>query len=259
MNTPYSLNKLSNINSSYSVDTSFSVNQPICSCDGNIVINTINLNGIPPYTYSIDNGLSYSNSPFFNNLCSGIYNIKVKDSYNSIYGNVVTLNKPTPPTTYSITLNTVTKTITNTTYTLTKEYKTSINITPSLPDGVSLSFDLIHNNNFNSSPNDNTSTIITNTVFDKNNTVISRDNYTITTGTTVNLKPSCQNLLIYQTGTTEGWVSQTITNTDTIVITTTTSVTKSEYNLCTVGESTDTYSLLNANISGCDCCNIIIT
>jgi hypothetical protein len=46
---------------------------------------------------------------------------------------------------------------------------------------------------------------------------------------------------------------------DSIVINTTTSVTKSEYNLCTVGESTDTYSLLNANINGCDCCNIIIT
>ena len=54
-------------------------------------------------------------------------------------------------------------------------------------------------------------------------------------------------------------MSLTMTNTDSIVINTTTSVTKSEYNLCTVGESTDTYSLLNAIINGCDCCNIIIT
>ena len=237
-----------------------SVNQPKCGCDGNIIINTKNLsNTIPPYTYSIDNGLTYSNSPFFNNLCTGIYNIKIKDSYNYIIGNVATLNEPTPPTTYSISLSTTNTTITNTTYTLTKEYKTTINITPSLPDGVTLSFDLIHNNNFNSSPNDNTSTISTNTSFDKNNNLIVRDSYSTTTGTTVNFKPSCQDLLVYQTGRTESWISQTITNTDTIIITTSTSVTKSEYELCTVGESSDTYSLLNANISGCDCCNIIIT
>ena len=242
------------------INSSNSVNQPKCGCDGNIVINTKNLsNTVPPYTYSIDNGLTYSNSPFFNNLCTGIYNIKIKDSYNYIIGNVATLNEPTPPTTYSISLSTTNTTITNTTYTLTKEYKTTINITPPLPDGVTLSFDLIHNNNFNSSPNNNTSTISTNTSFDKNNTLIVRDSYSTTTGTTVNFKPSCQDLLVYQTGRTESWISQTITNTDTIIITTSTSVTKSEYELCTVGESADTYSLLNANISGCDCCNIIIT
>jgi hypothetical protein len=241
------------------INTPFSINQPNCGCDGNIIINPRNLDGIPPYTYSIDNGSTYSSSPFFNNLCTGIYNIIVKDSYNYTFGNTVTLNAPVPPTTYSVSLNTTNTTPTNTTYTLTNEYTTTINVTPPLPDGVSITFDLIHNNNFKSSPNDNTSTLVTNTIITKNSSTIVYNTTNNTTGTTVNFIPSCQNLLVYQTGLTETWMSLTMTNTDSIVINTTTSVTKSEYNLCTVGESTDTYSLLNAYINGCDCCNIIIT
>jgi hypothetical protein len=237
----------------------YSVNQPNCGCDGNIVINSIQLNGTPPYTYSIDNGLTYSNSPFFNNLCTGIYNIIVSDINSVVYGNIVTLNAPVPPITYSLSLSTTVNTTTNTTYTLTKEFTTTINITPPLPNGVSITFDLIHNNNFKSSPNDNTSTLVTNTTITKNSSTIVYNSSTNTTGTTVNFIPSCQNLLVYQTGLTETWMSLTMTNTDSIVINTTTSVTKSEFNLCTVGESTDTYSLLNAYINGCDCCNIIIT
>lgn len=237
----------------------YSVNQPNCGCDGNIIINTQNLNGTPPYTYSINNGSTYSNTPFFNNLCTGIYNIVVSDSNSFVYGNTVTLNAPTPPTTYNISLSTTVNTTTNTTYILTKEYTTTINVTPSLPNGVSLTFDLIHNNNFKSSPNENTSTLVTNTTITKNSTTINYSSTNTTTGTTVNFTPSCQNLTVYQTGLTENWMSLTMTNTDSIVVNTTTSVTKSEYNLCTVGESTDTYSLLNAIINGCDCCNIIIT
>ena len=237
----------------------YSVNQPNCGCDGNIIINTQNLNGTPPYTYSINNGSTYSNTPFFNNLCTGIYNIVVSDSNSFVYGNTATLNAPTPPTTYNISLSTTVNTTTNTTYILTKEYTTTINVTPPLPNGVSLTFDLIHNNNFKSSPNKNTSTLVTNTTITKNSTTINYSSTNTTTGTTVNFIPSCQNLTVYQTGLTESWMSLTMTNTDNIIINTSTSVTKSEYNLCTVGESTDTYSLLNAIINGCDCCNIIIT
>jgi hypothetical protein len=237
----------------------YSINQPNCGCDGNIIINTVQLNGTSPYTYSIDNGLTYSNSPFFNNLCTGIYNIVVSDIDSVVYGNIATLNAPIPPTTYSLSLSTTVNTTTNTTYTLTKEFTTTINIIPSLPDGVSISFDLTHNNNFKSSPNENTSTLTTNTIITKNSNTINYNNSNTTTGITSNYTPSCQNLLVYQTGLTENWNSITMNNTSTIIINTTTSVTKSEYELCTVGESTDTYSLLNAVISGCDCCNIIIT
>jgi hypothetical protein len=45
----------------------FSVNQPICTCDGNLMISASG--GYPPYLYSIDNGITYYNSPTFNNLC----------------------------------------------------------------------------------------------------------------------------------------------------------------------------------------------
>ena len=241
------------------ISVPYSVNQPNCGCDGNIIINTQNLNGTPPYTYSINNGSTYSNSPFFNKLCTGIYNIVVSDVDSVVYGNIVTLNAPIPPTTYNISLNTTVNTTTSTTYILTKEYTTTINVTPPLPNGVSITFDLIHNNNFKSSPNENTSTLVTNTTITKNSSIIVYNSSGNTTGTTVNTTPGCQDLTVFQTGLTETWMSLTMVNTDSLVINTTTSVTKSEYNLCTVGESTDTYSLLNAIINGCDCCNIIIT
>lgn len=241
------------------ISVPYSVNQPNCGCDGNIIINTQNLNGTPPYTYSINNGSTYTTSPFFNNLCTGIYNIVVSDVDSVVYGNIVTLNAPIPPTTYNISLNTTNTTPTNTTYTLTKEYITTINVIPPLPNGVSITFDLIHNNNFKSSPNENTSALVTNTIITKNSSIIVYNSSGNTTGTTVNFTPGCQDLTVYQTGLTETWMSLTMVNTDSLVINTTTSVTKSEYNLCTVGESTDTYSLLNAYINGCDCCNIIIT
>jgi hypothetical protein len=236
-----------------------SVNQPKCSCDGNIIINAKSLSGgEPPYLFSIDNGLTYYSSPIFNNLCSGLYNVRVKDSYNDIFGNNVTLNAPVPPTTYTITLNTTNTILTNTTYNLTTEYTTSVVITPELPDGVLLNFDLIHTNNFKTSPTNTTSTLVTNTVLNKNGTPISLNHLGTSTGTTVNIIPGCQDLFVYQSGLTENWSSLSITNSDTIILTTTTTVIKNEITLCTVGESSESYSLLNANINGCDCCKIII-
>ena len=45
----------------------YSVNQPICSCDGNLMVNVSG--GYPPYQYSIDNGVAYFNYPIFSQLC----------------------------------------------------------------------------------------------------------------------------------------------------------------------------------------------
>ena len=46
--------------------------------DGNLTMTASG--GLPPYMYSIDDGINYQNSDFFSNLSSGSYNLFVKDA-----------------------------------------------------------------------------------------------------------------------------------------------------------------------------------
>jgi hypothetical protein len=41
--------------------------------------------GTPPYQYSIDGGVTWSNNPIFQNLCNGLYSPKIKDSMNTVF------------------------------------------------------------------------------------------------------------------------------------------------------------------------------
>ena len=52
--------------------------------------------------------------------------------------------------------------------------------------------------------------------------------------------------------------SLSITNSDTITISTSSRVDKTTTGNCVVGYSNDNYSISNPVISGCDCCSIII-
>jgi hypothetical protein len=88
------------------LNTSIYINQGICGCDASFVINSFD--GIPPYSYSIDAGVSYRNTPLFTDLCHGTYTIVVKDSLSAVTTNTIVLNKANEPITYSIFLNTKT-------------------------------------------------------------------------------------------------------------------------------------------------------
>ena len=233
-----------------------SINQPTCLCDGSIIFN-VNLDN-PPYSYSIDNGVTYSSSPIFTNLCSGIYILSVVDSLGETFSDIITLNKPEMATTYSILLNTTISTPVSNELSLVKSYETTIQVTPPLPDGATITFNLIHTNSFYSSPTIGTSVLTTGTVLSKNVTPITIGS-TITGQTqSVNTTPGCQSDFIYQSNIDDTWNSLTLTNTDTITISTTTRVDKTTTGLCVVGYSNDSYSISNAVISGCDCCSLIV-
>ena len=238
---------------------SVNLNQPLCSCDGSIIVNTSG--GYPPYLYSIDNGVSYVDFPLFTNLCSGLYTVKVVDLSGNTLTSPVILNPPTPPTTYSLKLSTTSTNIVNTPITMTTIYSSVVNVSPTLPDGVTLIFDLIHNDLFTISPSGNTATIVTNSVMTKNEvTQILSGSNTTTGATNFNLTQGCQDLILYQTGLTENWNNVSMTNSDTIVINTTTTINKNVIlNPCDVATSNDYYSINNVSISGCGCCNVIIT
>jgi len=115
--------------SSYSVSVGASDNDAVCGGFGSISVTAAG--GTPPYTFSVDGGLSYQPSPMFNNLLPGIYSVTAKDS-NSIvgtFGNVTITN--TPPTTYTLTLNV---NYVNNTFSITA---------PTLPGGVTFTVNLV--------------------------------------------------------------------------------------------------------------------
>ena len=233
-----------------------SINQPTCICDGSVIFN-VNLDN-PPFSYSIDNGVTYSSSPIFTNLCSGIYILSVVDSLGETFSNTITLNKPEMATTYTLSLNTTNSTPVSNELSLVKSYETTIQVTPPLPDGATITFDLIHTNSFYSSPTSGTSVLTTGTVLSKNLTGITINSTTTGQTQSVNTTPGCQSDFIYQSNIDDTWNSLTLTNTDIITISTTSRVDKTTTGLCVVGYSNDIYSISNAVISGCDCCSLIV-
>ena len=231
-------------------------NQTICGCDGGITI-TAN-GGTPPYTYSIDAGLTYKNMPIFNNLCSGTYNVLVVDNNEIITSSSIILNSPSKPTTYNVSLNTTSKTVGVSNNSVTKQYETTIRIIPPLPDGVSLTFNISHLNVSKSSPNSESSTSQSDS-----DLVINGDSLTPIVGVdeseTKSIIPGCQSNDVYVYSNSEQWNQVTIINTDSLSLTTVTSVTKNESINCYIGTSEEKYSITNLKLSGCNCCTVITT
>ena len=236
----------------------FSVNQPICSCDGNLMISASG--GYPPYQFSIDNGITYYNSPMFSQLCSGIYSVKVVDTSGNTNSNNVTLNEPAPPTIYNVKLSTTSTNPVNNNTTLTNQYTTTVSVTPELPSGTTLSFNISHNNKFYYSPSGITASIVTNTTLSKNNVYIPlTTSGTTTTDANFNTIQGCQSFVKYLDFYTETWNSLTFTNSDSIVINTVTTITNNgPLTPCTYTLSEDLYNIFNATISGCGCCKVEI-
>jgi hypothetical protein len=231
-------------------------NQTICGCDGGITI-TAN-GGTPPYTYSIDAGLTYKNMPIFNNLCSGTYNVLVVDDSGIITSSSIILNSPSKPTTYNVSLNTTSKTVEISNNSVTKQYETTIKITPPLPDGVSLTFNITHLNVSKSSPNSESATFQSDS-----DLVINGDSLEPIVGfdesETKSIIPGCQSNDVYVYSNSEQWTQVIITNADILSLTTITSVTKNESINCYIGTSDEKYSITNLKLSGCNCCTVITT
>lgn len=233
-----------------------STNDPTCLCDGSIIFN-ITLDN-PPFNYSIDNGVSYSSSPIFTDLCSGIYSLSVVDSLGETYFSSVTLKNPEQSISYTLSLFTTNTTPVINNVSIVNSYETTIVVTPPLPDGATITFDIIHNNSFYSSPNSGTSILTTSTILYKNNSEILLTNTSNSTNQSINTNAGCQTEYVYQSNIDDIWGSLTITNNDTITISTTSRVDKTTSGECVVGYSEDSYSISNPVISGCDCCSIKI-
>jgi hypothetical protein len=202
--------------------------------------------------------VTYSSSPIFTELCSGIYSISVVDSLGDVYSNSVTLNNPEQSITYEISLDTTNTTPVINNVSIVNSYETTIIINPPLPDGATVTFDVIHNNSFYSSPNSGTSILTTSTILYKNNSQVILTNTSNSKNQSINTNAGCQTEYVYQSNIDDVWGSLTITNNDTITISTSSRVDKTTSGECVVGYSTDSFSISNPVISGCDCCSIKI-
>lgn len=239
------------------IDVQFqsSVTESTCECDG--VITIVPTEGTPPFTASIDGGVTFGGM-IYTNLCSGTYTILVKDNNNIVSTAENIIIPPSySPTTYTVSLLTTQSIASVSPNTTTTNYTTTINITPPLPSGVSINFDLSHFNELKSSPTFSSATRTTNSVLLIDSLPIIVSSSSTSTSTTPNTIPSCQDRMVYITGITENWNNLSLNSTTTFVLNTTTTLTYPN-DVCVIGECNEYYTLNNVNISGCSCCEIII-
>jgi hypothetical protein len=222
--------------------------------DGNITFRTSG--GYPPYQYSIDGGLTYKSSPLFNKLGPGSYQTVIKDSSGNTVTNQITLVGPARPTVYQVSLqtsNVIPRSASNVT---TRQFTSTITVTPELPAGVSISFDLVHTGTFKRSTTLTAATLVTNSLLKKNSLNYSANTIDTVTSTTLNTVSGCQQKTIYVNNLTETWTSVKYFSGDILSLNTTSTVTRNVTEKCYVGESIDDFILTNLTISGCTNCGV---
>lgn len=234
------------------------VNQPSCVCDGSITLQATG--GNPPYTYSDNNGLTYQGSPVFSNLCPGQYSVSVKDNDGNVVSDSVVLSYDTIPTTYSMELLTTSQNVLNGPDVFETTYLTTLSITPTIPVGVTITFDLQHLGFYNVSRKQSYGSLNRVLVLKKNGVSITTPTPVIN-NSTISANPQCGlNQFVYVETTTHTWTSISITNGDVITVETDSEITipLPLSGSCDFAYDDNSFSLSNATISGCDCCDVLI-
>jgi hypothetical protein len=108
-------------------------------CNGTIFASAIG--DQKPYNFSINDGVTYTSNPIFNNLCQGEYSIKVSGQTGSVANKLVTVNFQNSNKIYNIKLETISTPILP--YDL-KETIWGLTINPPLTDGDVISVNLLN-------------------------------------------------------------------------------------------------------------------
>ena len=224
------------------VNILISYQSPTCGSNGSIVV--IANGGTPSYQYSINGGTTYQSSPVFNNLSSGIYSVKVKDSNDVTTTQSVTLSGPPPNQTYQIALL------------LTGPNSFNINVTPTLPSGVYITFDLKHNSVFKLAPSPTVAVYNNVVTVNVNGNPIATPSPMLSTTATFN---PCDSGSIYTKTNITTWTTLTFNPTSTMSGTFTNNISPITplVNCYSVSGSSELV-ITNAKLYNCDCCNITI-
>jgi hypothetical protein len=195
------------------------------NCDGSISVYAFN--GVPPYSYSINNGITYQTSGIFNGLCANNYTVVVQDSNGDIVnGGTVPVGANNTVTNYTINtqlLNVVSYSQQN------QVASWKVNITPPIPLGVTVTFQLkVNATQKNNGPGSGT-TINTTTVR-KNGVTVTAPSTTSATQTLI--RQGCSPFSTITTSTTQVYnltmgYGDTISGTSSSLLTVTSGVTGS--------------------------------
>jgi hypothetical protein len=218
-------------------------NNATCINDGSIIINASG--GIPPYEYSLNGGTNFVTTPIINNLSPGSYIVLVRDSLNNI------------STTQNVLIS---QNVTNTVYTLTlNKVGNNINIviSPTLPIGTSISFDVVYESVFTVAPSPTSASFNGNLNLLLNGSPIISNSPIITNTTTFN---PCNNGSGYTTNNKLIWTNVVMINTTTLTGSLTGQITpNTPLPSCYSANKNDSVTLNNVAISGCQCCSVVIT
>ena len=106
------------------------------TCNGAIIVTPFG--GVAPYSYSLNNGLTTQTSNIFSNVCAGNYAVTIIDSASNTYTQPVTIASGGILTNYSVGLQVLNlNTVGNT-----KQQRWQVVVSPALPAGVTLSYNL---------------------------------------------------------------------------------------------------------------------
>ena len=224
------------------VNMTVSQQSPTCGSNGSIII-TAN-GGTPSYQYSINGGTTYQSSPVFNSLSGGTYSVMVKDSNNVTTTQSVTLLAPPPNQTYQIALVFVGLNSFN------------INVTPTLPVGASITFNLKHNSVFKTAPSPTVATYNNVVTVIVNGSPIATPSPILSTSTTFN---PCDSGSFYTKTNLTTWNTLTFNSTTTISGTLTNTVIPiTPLVHCYYTSGTSQIFIENATLNNCECCNLIV-
>ena len=224
------------------INLSINSQSPTCGHNGSIII-TAN-GGTPSYQYSINGGTTYQSSPVFTNLSGGVYSVKVKDSNNVTTTQSVTLLAPPPNQTYQIALVS------------TGPNSFNINVTPTLPVGASITFDLKHNSVFKVAPSPTVAVYNNVVTLIVNGSPITTPSPMLSTSVAFN---PCDSGSVYTNTNVTTWNSLTFNSTTTVSGTFTDTINPITplVNCYSVNRTTNVI-IAKAILNNCECCNLTI-
>jgi hypothetical protein len=188
-----------------------------------------------------------------------LYSVVTKDVSGTTISKTIFLEKPSGFTTYSVSIQTTNSQSISSPSLNVFDYTSTIVVNPELPSGVSLTFDVRHLNTTSNSPSLTACTATTTSQLEINSVLSGMSYSSTTTGETFNPTPGCQGETKYISSLTEVWNNVIYKLGDDFILSTTTSILKNIDINCYIGTSTDSFTISNLRISGCDCCKAVVT
>lgn len=241
---------------------SLSANPTDPNCAGET--GTVNLTaqgGTPPYQYSIQGITPLQSTGLFTNLSTGTYTGLVQDNNGDTANTTFTINVGGSGQLYTVSLTRGNISTTNNTVnnSLTKSYNYNVNISPSLPAGLTVSFNIRVNHSrekYGKQPNSNSVTFSDTFTVNKNGTPVSTNNSPVL-GTLGRICGEYVGSISTYTTTTS---TITMTGSDTVSGSLSTTVDLNTLgNDCsckTGGDYDTTLSLMNVTIAGDNCSEV---